>query len=119
MKSSVFRRSVVMIHGKINVKSNKDQTEKEVEQKIQKVLENIGLTAETYTKLLCPVDTGNLRNSITHQVHDKTVYIGTNVEYGKYVEAGTYKMVAQPYLRPAIEGHFKEYKLIAQNGLKD
>ena len=31
-----------------------------------KALETIGGKAESYAKRLCPVDTGNLRNSITH-----------------------------------------------------
>lgn len=50
-------------------------------------LERCGLAAEGYAKDLCPVDTGNLRNSISHAI-DKggdTVYIGTNVEYAPYV----------------------------------
>ena len=48
---------------------------------IERALEKVGLTAERYAKLACPVDTGRLRNSISH-THDKnTAYIGTNVEY--------------------------------------
>lgn len=50
-------------------------------------LERCGQAAEGYAKDLCPVDTGNLRNSISHAI-DKggdTVYIGTNVEYAPYV----------------------------------
>lgn len=48
---------------------------------IEKALEKVGLSAERYAKLACPVDTGRLRNSISH-THDKnTAYIGTNVEY--------------------------------------
>ncbi|MEE9401255.1 MAG: HK97-gp10 family putative phage morphogenesis protein [Dehalococcoidia bacterium] len=31
------------------------------------------------------------------------VHIGTNVEYGPYVEFGTSKMAARPYLRPAFD----------------
>lgn len=30
-------------------------------------------------------------------------YVGTNVDYAAYVEYGTYKMQAQPYLRPAAD----------------
>lgn len=48
---------------------------------------------EGEAKRLCPVDTGRLRNSITHTVDkSKTAYIitiGTNVEYAAYVEFGT------------------------------
>jgi len=48
---------------------------------IEKALEKVGLIAERNAKLACPVDTGRLRNSISH-THDKnTAYIGTNVEY--------------------------------------
>ena len=31
--------------------------------------------------------------------------IGTNIEYGPYVELGTSRMRAQPYLRPAYDAH--------------
>lgn len=46
-----------------------------------RALEICGEKAESYAKALCPVDTGNLRNSITHFQKDDDEYIGTNVEY--------------------------------------
>ena len=48
-----------------------------------RALERCGEQAEGYAKDLTPVDTGNLRNSITHQVDEgeSAVYIGTDVEY--------------------------------------
>lgn len=54
---------------------------------IARGLETCGIVAEGYAKKLCPVDTGNLRNSITHMVDEggDAVYIGTNSEYGAYV----------------------------------
>lgn len=33
---------------------------------LDKALEMCGLKAEGYAKMICPVDTGNLRKSITH-----------------------------------------------------
>ena len=49
---------------------------------------------------------GNLRRSLTPSVDgNKNVAEGavsTNVEYAPYVEFGTRKMRAQPYLRPAV-----------------
>jgi HK97 gp10 family phage protein len=59
---------------------------------------------EADAKRLCPVDTGRLRASI-HVEKPKELMraIGTNVEYAPYVEWGTHKMRAQPYLRPALE----------------
>lgn len=92
----------------------------ELEQKEAKALEMIGLKAEGYAKALCPVDTGNLRNSITHQVSlaEDGVYIGTNVEYAPYVELGTSKKSERPFIRPAVENHISEYSNIAMTMLK-
>lgn len=82
------------------------------------ILEEWGLTAEAYASEACPVDTGRLRASISHDHDDNTMMVGTNVEYAPYVELGTKNMDAQPYLRPAIENHINEYKSIADNELK-
>lgn len=79
-------------------------------------LEIIGGVAESYAKAACPVDTGRLRNSITHQQESENVeVIGTNVEYAAYVELGTVKMAARPYLRPAAENHAGEYQGILKS----
>lgn len=105
-------------------------------------LERCGSQAEGYAIDLVPVDTGNLRNSISHKVDpdEPAVYIGTNNECAAYVELGTgiyaetggrqdpwvYKdsegnwhhthgQKAQPYLRPAITDHKQTY----QNIIKD
>lgn len=76
-------------------------------------LEIVGGMAESYAKALCPVDTGRLRNSITHQQFDEdTEVVGTNVEYAPYVELGTHKMGARPFLRPAAENHGAEYAAV-------
>ena len=84
---------------------------------IETALEKVGLTSERYAKLACPVDTGRL-SSISH-THDKnTAYVGTNVEYGPYVEMGTVNTKAQPYLKPAIVDHIQEYKNIIEQELK-
>lgn len=106
-----------MISGKVDVKTKRSEVQKEFLQKAQKALEKIGLTAESYAKLLCPVDTGNLRDSLSHEGHELTEYIGTNVEYGVYVEMGARGRAPQPYIEPAVKGHLDEYKQIVQNEL--
>ena len=76
--------------------------------------------AEGYAKRLCPVDTGRLRNSITHALDSggRAVYVGTNVEYAPYVELGTARQKAQPYLRPAAVDHATEYREIIEGELR-
>ena len=79
-----------------------------------RALEICGEKAESYAKAICPVDTGNLRNSITHFQQGNDEYIGTPVEYAPYVELGTRKMKARPYLRPAASDHNAEYQAIME-----
>lgn len=106
----------------INFTSNKSQFIDAKDAAIKRALEIIGIKGEKYAKALCPVDTGNLRNSISHDYDDDTVYIGTNVEYAPYQELGTSKMKAtnggKGYLRPAVHDHTSEYKHIVENELK-
>ncbi len=70
-------------------------------------LQRRALRVESLASQLCPVDTGRLSNSITHEmgVDADGPYsdVGTNVEYALFVELGTSRAAAQPYLRPALE----------------
>lgn len=62
------------------------------------------------------VDTGRLRASITHRLEGggrdtrTKGYVGTNVEYAPYLEFGTSRMAARPFLTPALEKHREEIK---------
>ena len=54
---------------------------------------------------LCPVDTGLLQSTIRHDVDGKTATIeagGDIADYAVYVELGTVKAAAQPFLRPPL-----------------
>jgi phage gpG-like protein len=110
---------------------------RELQRKKDKILEVVGGKAETYAKKLCPKDTGNLQNSITHQQIDKdSVLIGTAVEYAPFVELGHHQepgryvpaikkrlvkdwVPAKPFLRPAIENHMDEYKNVIEKVMKE
>ena len=110
-------------------------------------LETCGLVAEGYAKKLAPVDTGNMRNSITHMVDEQepAAIIGTDSEYGAYVELGTgiyaeggggrptpwvYQDAkgnwhytrgnkAQPFMKPAAADHAGQYRDILESELKN
>lgn len=92
-------------------------------------MQKVAMQAEGYAKALCPVGTpestgiagyvgGTLRDSISHVADDNEATIGTNVEYGKYVEFGTYRMGKRPFLQPAINDHIEEYRAIIEDTLK-
>lgn len=61
-----------------------------------------------------PVDTGALRNSVTTQVSGSggtlRGEVGPTVNYARYVEQGTSRMRAQPFLRPATDAVLPGYE---------
>lgn len=94
--------------------NNVEQIQAAMDKAIAKALTMIGQRAEGNAKAICPVDTGRLRNSITNAIDTEAnaVYIGTNVEYGPYVELGTSRRHPHPYLKPAAADHADEYRAI-------
>lgn len=65
-----------------------------------------GLRVQSAARGLCPVDTGRLRSSIVmRKGRDGLgfyVEIGTSVSYAPFVEFGTSRMRARPFLLPAV-----------------
>jgi len=94
------------------ITDNSKKVLKEVDRLISQKLVTAAVMVERTAKEECPVLTGTLRRSITHEptVPEREVLVGTNVEYAAYVELGTSKMAAQPYLRPALEANVNEIR---------
>lgn len=107
---------------KVVIKSHLGEVLSELNNRVPTILEALGIEAEgnavTEITELGAVDTGRLRGSISHAHDDTSAYIGTNVEYGQYVELGTRKMAARPFLRNAITNYTDDYKRIIEEGLK-
>ena len=121
---------------------NSEEVLEALHEATRRALEECGLVAEGYAKKSAPVDTDNLRNSITHEAVEDTVYIGTNVEYAPYIELGTGKYTdggrqdswvyqddkgnwhrtngqkAKPFLKPAVADHKQKYVDIIKKELK-
>ena len=85
------------------MKSYKQERQRELIGKLTRNLTRACLLVEGDAKKDCPVDTGRLRSSITHEVEGTVGYVETDVDYAPYVELGTYKMRPQPFLFPALE----------------
>lgn len=129
----------------IRLEDHSAEVYKELEAACQRALEKCGLVGEGYAKKMCPVDTGNLRNSITHTVNmkEKAAYIGSPVSYATYVECGTGKYYpggrptpwvyqdsegnwhrtsgqpAHPFIKPAVANHLEQYQKIIKKELKN
>ena len=129
----------------VDFKDNSKAVLAAMQQAVERGLETCGLVAEGYAKKLAPVDTGNLRNSISHRVdpEESAVYIGSNTSYAPYVELATGIYAeggrdtpwvyqdekgnwhwtrgnkAQPFLKPAVADHAKQYRQIIEQELKN
>jgi HK97 gp10 family phage protein len=104
-----------------NFKSYKDNVIKAIKNAEKLALAEMGFLVEAEAKLRCTVDTGTLKRSITNVVDDneKSVIIGTNVEYAPYVELGTSNQKAKPFLLPSVEENKDKLKSIVEKHLKD
>lgn len=106
---------------------NTEQIIAEKNEAVLRALEIIGQVVENSAAGYAPVDTGNLRNSITHEVDDgeHCVYIGSNVEYAPYQELGWYSKGKhhsaangdRGYLRPAVEDNMEKIQSIFKEEL--
>lgn len=69
---------------------------------VSEAVKKTTLDVEAKAKGLAPVKTGTLRRSIVSQFPSPlTGIVGPSVLYGKFVEFGTRRMGARPYMRPA------------------
>jgi HK97 gp10 family phage protein len=61
---------------------------------------------------------GDLQRSITYEIEaDKlSAKVGTNIDYGAWLELGTSKMAARPYLRPTLAQEQDTIKNIITTG---
>lgn len=66
-----------------------------------------GAAVQRRATQLVPVDTGRLKSSIHVEIERSggtpIAYVGSEVEYAIFVEAGTRRMAARPYLLPALD----------------
>ncbi len=101
-------------------KDSTDEVLSALEKAKKRGLEAIGLAAEGHAKKYEPaVDTGRLRNSISHATDDEAAYIGTNVEYAPYIELGARGKEGLHFLQKAASNHTDEYKRLMEDSMKN
>jgi HK97 gp10 family phage protein len=102
-------------------KSNRKQVKQALDNAKNNTLEAIGKAGQGYVKLLAPVDSGALRDSISYSVDDNSVLVGSDLvseDYPVYQEKGTSKQKAQPYIQPGIYDNINALKKIAERNYK-
>lgn len=101
----------------IKITDNVDLVKRSTQASINAALEAIGAhiadeAADELENTPRRVDTGNLKNSISHNVNssENAVYVGTNVEYAPYVHEGTRRMAPNRFLKNAVEHNADQIK---------
>lgn len=86
---------------------------KQVDQAVGQEINRSSLRTEKRAKQLAPWDTGWMSNNIyswmTHAVRAEVI---SPANYSIYVEEGTRKMMAQPFMAPALKA---EYPVLMRN----
>jgi HK97 gp10 family phage protein len=100
----------VEIDGQKQLESNFKKITKAATNNIEQALINSALVVERDAKINAPVDTGRLRSSISHRddnfgSNNPAVEIFTDLEYAPFVEYGTSKQSAKPFLFPAYNNN--------------
>lgn len=89
---------------------------RQVGQRARAVVRKTAMDIEASAKSLAPVDTGNLKNSIGHSdlrigtSGQLVAEIGPTANYGIFLEQGTSRMAAQPFMGPAADRHTPSFE---------
>lgn len=102
---------------RVTLRKMTDRTRRNVEREVKRAALNV----QNNAKRAAPVDTGRLRNSIAHEIEGDGLEatVGTNVEYAPFVEFGTRRGRAQPYLLPALERERGPFRKAIADALMD
>ncbi len=111
------------VNGQKETVANLGRMSEKVKKAIKEEIGASALRIQASAKRRCPVRTGALRNSITVDLYgEMSAEIAPHMPYAIFVEFGTRKMRARPYMTPAAEEErprlAKELELIVDTGLK-
>jgi HK97 gp10 family phage protein len=107
----------VQVIGTADVEAGLRKLLAEVPQLANNLLDDSAMRVERDAKQRCPVDTGRLRSSIQVASGKGWRTVSTNVEYAPYVEFGTRRRGAKPFLFPAAEAERPRFQAAVQAAL--
>lgn len=112
-------RSVRLNEGPLQLTWNGPQVFAELFNALVNAFTQLSDEALDYMQSIVPVKSGTLRDScfvnITVTNNRIRVVIGADTHYAVYVELGTSRMNAQPYIRPTYDFVLKQLPMIVRN----
>jgi HK97 gp10 family phage protein len=92
------------------------------DEKKYQTLDEIGRFCKSKMDEYAAVDTGYMKSRNDYKVtkyFKQKLELKNDCEYSGYIEFGTYKMMAQPFMRPAVFNHLSEIRAIARGVFDD
>lgn len=86
---------------------------------IEEIVKETAFNVEREAKKNAPVDTGRLRGSITTKLDKLEAEVGTNVKYASFVEYGTSRQAAKPFMSTARISVENDLDKIVAKGVRD
>lgn len=83
-----------------------------MQQHVHRQLEIWAAEVQALARQLIPVRTGYLKSTIYAKISEWVAEIGAEATYALFVEFGTRRMRAQPYLYPSIQEHLPRLEAI-------
>lgn len=90
------------------------ERQEKMPQVVREVLTRQGIEGESLTKRKTPVDTGRLRSSVSHQVEDDYVAVGSNVKYAPFVIGDVPPFIIKPRRAKALRFKIGNRVIFAQ-----
>jgi HK97 gp10 family phage protein len=102
----------VAIEGVEEFKTAMQRFDSAMQNHVQEQLASWAEAVKALAKQLVPVRTGHLRDSIYAKISEWMAEISSEAAYALFVEFGTRRMRARPYLFPAIQEHLSRLEQI-------
>lgn len=110
----------VQVQGVERLLSNLSLLPHALRKSLDDTIDVVGEMIKVEAQRIVPVHTGTLQRSIFHnKIAELTHEIGAAVFYAVFVEYGTSRMRAQPYLRPAIQKYQDQIRQIFCNKMEE
>lgn len=110
---------------KVSIRTNNvDEVKAAMKNAAERALLAIGENAVTHSQEYITqehrIDTGRMRESMTHTEDENSTYIGTNVEYAVYQELGTSTGIKPAhFISRAATNHSEEYRNLIIESVKN
>ena len=95
-----------------------DRFDSAMQRRVHAQLVSWAADVKALARQLVPVRTGHLRSTIYAKIREWVAEVGAEATYALFVELGTRRMRARPYLYPAIQEHLPRLEAIICDALE-